>query len=118
MDVDRINFRDDGNAFIGVITDVTKNGAGDFSCERCCVFGISEDEFNTILGLKNAEIHPQEYTPDCPRFRVNKNAWTIIRAMGEKHGYTLGQQPVNSVSNSSTRANTVVITLKKSMKVQ
>ena len=58
-------------------------------------------------------INPEQYSEDCPRFRVNKSAWCVVTALGKDHGYKLGSQPVQKTSLRNETVETVVMLLIK-----
>ena len=59
------------------------------------------------------KINPEVHSEDSPRFRVNKSAWCVASALGQRHGYKLGSQPVQKTSQRTDSVESVVMLLVK-----
>ncbi len=50
---------------IGVVADTRRDYENDYACEKCCVFGLSEDEYHVIAG--SFTILPEAFDSDVDR---------------------------------------------------
>ena len=78
---------------IGVVADVRRDLENDYGCNKCCIFGISRIEYETIT--KKFRIVPTQFSEEyIDRYVVNSNPWSIMRIMGENFGYILTVTPL------------------------
>ena len=54
---------------IGVVADIRRDGECDHVAVKCSVFGINEDEYNSLASI--CEIRPKYYTEEAHRFMVH-----------------------------------------------
>ena len=54
---------------IGVVADIRRDGECDHVAVKCSVFGINEDEYNSLASI--CEIRPKYYTEEAQRFMVH-----------------------------------------------
>ena len=79
--------------FLGIAADLNRNDEGDFEAPECCVFGIDEEEFNSICELEGHNIKPRTYHGPNVRYRVKRSPWYVLRVLGEMQGYVGKAKP-------------------------
>ena len=113
-DVADITRRMDGHSFVGVAADLSRgSGINDLTCKSCCVFGIDEEEFNTLKAIPESMIAPSTFDESAARFVVKLNPWLVMRVLGEQHGHILPQQPLIAQSKMAESKMVLVFTIAK-----
>ena len=54
---------------VGVVADVRRDGECDHVAPKCSVFGINEEEYNSLASI--CEIRPKYFTEEAHRFMVH-----------------------------------------------
>ena len=62
---------------IGVVADIKRDGECDHVAVKCSVFGINEDEYNSLASI--CEIRPKYFTEEAHRFMVHCRWISYIR---------------------------------------
>lgn len=70
---------------IGVVADIRRDAENDYACDRTCIFGLNEEEFDVLSKL--VRINPRAYNLEAERYVVRCNPWSLMRILGETFGY-------------------------------
>ena len=103
-------------SFVGLISEVGRDGMDDYQARECCVFGINKVEFQTIKDMEGSNIHPSEFSFTVPRFVVKLPPWTVMRRLGEVHGYVGRPKPLYRANKKSLRTTGALWNLYKPAK--
>lgn len=101
-----------GYSFVGVVADISRSMESDYNAKTTFVFGLTEDEYNSVKRLDGA-IKPAAFMETAPRFKVHLNPFLTMRILGERHGYSLPAQPLIAQAKCSDSKVVVIWTLTK-----
>ena len=102
---------------LGVVADVRRDHENDFGSEKCCIFGLSQDEFAALEKVAR-KMAPREFNmTTCDRVMVHCSAWRAMRVLGENFGYTLTVTPIGGrVEGPTGERRTCIWTLVSAVK--
>ena len=67
---------------IGVVADVRRDAENDYACDKCCIFGLSEEEYSALSAV--ALITPKRFSFEhCDRVQVRCSPWRAMRILGK-----------------------------------
>ena len=103
-------------SFVGVVAEMKRSRENDFRSDRCCVFGLNEEEYQGLREQK-IEVRPRHFEAGTERVVLHCSAWRAMRALG-KFGYGIpkGVKPISGlVEGPSGERRMIVWTLIRSM---
>lgn len=59
----------ESTSIVGIVADVRRDAECDHVAAKCCVFGINEQEFNSLSAV--CEIRPKYFTEEAHRYMVH-----------------------------------------------
>ena len=81
---------------IGVAADVIRNAENDYVAGKCCLFGLSEEEYEALASV--ALLTPRNFSFEhCDRITARCSPWRAMRVLGEQFGYTYTVTPLDPV---------------------
>ena len=105
--------RTDGRAFLGVVAEIKRADRYNYHADACSVFGLNQDEYNTLTSLEGIEFSPKTFEETCPKFFFKVAPWVVLRALGEEHGYVIPCTPLCLSSGDTNTKQTLVVTIIK-----
>ena len=72
-------------SIVGVIADVRRTQENHFVSQRCCIFGITEEEL-IALQERGIQTRPRNFHPSADRYVLHCNPWKAMRVLG-RFGY-------------------------------
>ncbi len=72
-------------SIVGIVAEVKRNRENDHICRQCCVYGISQEEFDVIKEM-GIETRPRQFEPAAERYVLHCSPWLAMRALG-RFGY-------------------------------
>ncbi len=94
-------------SIVGIVAEIKRSRENDYTCRRCCLFGISEEEYNA-LKEQRIEVRPQRFHPGAERYLLHCNAWSAMRALG-RFGYHFPVMPILGLVEGATGERRVCI---------
>lgn len=101
---------------IGVVADMRRDAENDYACDKCCIFGVNEEEYIALSEV--AVITPRRFTVEhCDRIMVRCSPWRAMRVLGENFGYTFTVTPLGGrIEGPTGERRTEIWTMVSSIK--
>merc|ERR1712066_575411 len=87
------------HSIVGVVGDVKRDMDGHHYAEICSVFGINQEELETIQS-HGLETKPKKYDLKKDRYQVFCSPWRIMRILGLNFGYKVPTMPMIGLVNT------------------
>jgi len=84
---------------VGVVGDVRRDMDGHHYAEICSVFGINQEELETIQS-HGLETKPKKYDLKKDRYQVFSSPWGVMRILGVNFGYKVPTMPMIGLVNT------------------
>jgi len=90
------------HSIIGVVGDVRRDMDGHHYAEICSVFGINQEELETIQS-HGLETKPKKYELKKDRYQVFCSPWKVMRILGLNFCYKVPTMPMIGLVNTEIK---------------
>ena len=99
-----------GNHIIGIVTDLRREGQGDYTCPLTTVFGLTNDE-RKFLVENQAKLNLDDKITDIHRthdeIQISTSCWKVMRIFGSELGFKLAGGPAKGSEPGGGRVSLI-----------